>query len=122
MKKYCITRQSTGYDGHTLHRIKALVDIPRYFIKAGEVGGWIENEKNLSHDGNCWVADDAIVYGDAGVSGDAIVYGNAKIYGKAHVYGNARVCDYAEVYGHAWVFGNAEVCGHASIHCQRVVN
>ena len=122
MKKYCFAEQSMGYSGHTLHRIKALVDIPCFFVKAGDLGGWIESEKNLSHEGNAWVADEAIVYGEAGVSGNAIVYGNAKVYGKAQVYGNARVCDNAEVCGHAWVFGSAEICGNASVHGQRIVS
>ena len=47
-----------------LYRIKALVDIPN-IVKAGELGGYIESEKNLSHKGNCWMGDDAKVYGDA---------------------------------------------------------
>lgn len=34
-----------------LYRIKALRDIPN-IVKAGELGGYIESEKNLSHDGN----------------------------------------------------------------------
>lgn len=56
-----------------LFRIKALVDIKRWDIKAGDEGGYIEAEKNLSHDCN------AEVYGNARVSGDARVYGAYKI-------------------------------------------
>ena len=47
-----------------LYRIKALVDIPN-IVKAGELGGYIESEENLSHEGNCWVGDDAYVYNNA---------------------------------------------------------
>ena len=44
-----------------------------------------------------WVAQTALVSGNAQVSGDAWVYGNARVYGNAWVYGNARV------YGNALV-------------------
>lgn len=43
-----------------LYRIKALIDIPN-IVKAGELGGYIESEKNLSHEGNCWVSDDGYI-------------------------------------------------------------
>ena len=33
-------------------------------IKKGDFGGYVESEKNLSHEGNCWVYDGAKVYGD----------------------------------------------------------
>lgn len=48
-------------------------------VLVGDIGGWIESEKNLSQDGN------ARVYGDARVSGNALVYGNARVYGDAEV-------------------------------------
>ena len=79
-----------------LYRIRALKDFSD--IKAGTLGGYVENEDNLSHDGNAWI------------------YGNARVCGNAEVYGNAKVCDYAIVYGNAWVYGNAEVCGNAKVY------
>jgi len=68
-----------------LCRIRALRDIPHLDIRAGDIGGYVEREKNLSQDGDCWVC------------GDAQVYGNAWVYGDARVCGNAQVC------GDAWV-------------------
>ena len=35
-----------------LHRIRALVDIPRWGVKAGELGGWIASVDNLSQSGD----------------------------------------------------------------------
>ena len=49
----------------TLSRIRALRDIPMNSIKAGDLGGYIESESNLSQDGDAWVANEAKVYGDA---------------------------------------------------------
>ena len=50
-------------------QIRAIRRIPLYDVEEGDVGGWIESEENLSHDGDCWVKDDAVVYGNALVSG-----------------------------------------------------
>ena len=36
----------------TVYRIKALRDFGD--VKTGQLGGWIEKESNLSHDGNCF--------------------------------------------------------------------
>lgn len=59
-----------------LRRIKALRDIPDV-CAAGDFGGWIKKEANLSHDDNAWVSRDAWVYGNAWVSGNAQVSGDA---------------------------------------------
>ena len=45
MKKYELTTETLQFAGRTLHRIKAVKDFSS--IEAGELGGWIENEKNL---------------------------------------------------------------------------
>jgi len=99
MKKYeLISEPNTN-----LRRVVALIDIPAIGVHKKDHGGMIESENNLSHDGNCWVSGDALVYGNALVYGDALVYGNARVYGDALVYGNARVYGNALVYGDAWV-------------------
>ena len=110
MKKYEFTDETVNAEnGAVLHRIKALIDIGNY-VKAGDRGGFIEKEENLSHEGNAWVSGNAEVYGDAWVYDNARVYGNAWVYGNAQVYGDAKV------YGGAWVYGNALVCGNARVY------
>ena len=102
MKKFELTSEFIeNIFGTKLLRIKALIDFGN--VKAGELGGYIEKEENLSQDGNAWVYDDARVYGDAWVCGNAEVYDDARVCGNAWVYDDARVC------GDAWVCGNAEV-------------
>ena len=91
-----------------LRRIRAVTAFGA--VEAGDIGGWIEKEENLSHDGSAWVHSSAWVYGDARVYGDAEVCGDAWVYGDARVHGNARV------YGDARVCGNAEVCGDAEVY------
>lgn len=92
---------------YNLYRIKALKDFGH--VKKGDLGGFIESEKNLSQDGNAWIYGDARVFGDAEVSGNAKVYGNAEVYGDAIVYGDAKVSGHARVSGHDWISGNSEV-------------
>jgi len=86
-----------------LSRIRALRDFGD--VKKGDVGGWIRSESNLSHDGDCWIFDNARVYENAHV------YGNALIWDAANIYGDAQVSGNAWVYGHARVSGNAVVTG-----------
>lgn len=76
MKKYELTDETIEVYGTALHRIKALKDFGN--VKKGELGGYVESERNLSQEGNCWV------------------YGDAKVYGNAWVYGNAEVCGDAD--------------------------
>lgn len=85
-----------------LRRIRAVTAFG--VVEAGDIGGWIEKEENLSHDGSAWVHSSAWVYGDARVRGDAWVYGNARVYGDARVCGNAEVCGDAEVYSANHIF------------------
>jgi len=58
-KKYNFTGETKEHDSVTLHEICAVIDFGN--VKAGDIGGWIEKEENLSHDGNSWVYGDAIV-------------------------------------------------------------
>ncbi len=118
------------FNGHIIYRIEATKDFGD--VKAGDLGGYVETEGNLSDEGDCWIYDDAIVCDCAKVKDNAKVYDKAKIIGcsqvseNAKIYGNARlidatqVCESSQVYGHALienaiVRGNAHVCGYA--HC-----
>ena len=95
------------YEINSENRVVALIDFDN--VKTGDVGGFVESENNLSHDGLCWV------YGNAQVSGNAWVSGNAQVSGNARVSGDARVCGDALVYGDARVYGDAVVSGDARV-------
>ena len=118
--KYELTDERVKFNGKTLYRIKALKSFGR--VKAGDLGGYIQSEKNLSHDGNAWVYDTAQVAGNAKVSGNAKVNRRAKVYGNAKVHDYARVSDDARVYANsvvrdkAYVYGKAEVEGDAEVY------
>ena len=115
MKKYEFTGETKEirllFRTATLHRIRATVAFG--IVEVGDLGGWIEKEENLSHEGKAWVwgnaevCGDAEVWGNAEVCGDAEVWGNAKVWGNAEVWGNAKVCGDAEVFSasHVLVIG-----------------
>lgn len=64
MKKFELTSEFiTNVFGVKLFRIRALIEFGD--VKAGDLGGYIEKEENLDHDGNAWVTGNARVYGDA---------------------------------------------------------
>ena len=87
LKKYELTTDTKIHLGHKLYRIKALRDFGN--VKAGELGGYIEKEENLGHDGNAWVHENAWVCENAEVCGNAVVRGNAWVHENAVVRGNA---------------------------------
>ena len=95
MKKFELTNEFiTNSYGVKLFRIKALIEFGN--VKAGDLGGYIEKEENLSHMGDAWI------YGDAQISGNAQVFGDAQVFGNAWVFGDARVSgdkDYAYAHG-----------------------
>lgn len=109
-KKYALTENVMNYNGRKVYQIKALKDFGD--IKAGELGGWIGNEKNLSQSGNCWVSENAIVCDDALVRDNAQVMGYARVFDSADISEEAKVSLYSKVSGCAEIFGNAFVGGN----------
>jgi len=60
-----------------LYRVVALKDFGD--VTAGDVGGWVEAEENLSQKDSAWVYGDAEVFGYAEVSGDSRIYGDSRV-------------------------------------------
>jgi hypothetical protein len=129
--KYELTNETkrSHFAWRTLHRIKALRDIGTD-VKAGDLGGWIEQELNLATFGECWIYDDACCYAEGRVSNDAQmrdrsecsggwVIGNAVVTddvfltGGGKIMDNARAHDHAQITGYATVFGTSTLTGFA---------
>ena len=119
-KKYKLTDESINFCGRKLYRIEALKDFSD--VEKGEKGGFVENERNLSQENNCWIYDDAKVFDNASVFGNAIIGGNACIKDNARVFenaivsGNAKIYGYAKIYGIALIYENAIVCENAKVY------
>ena len=113
-KKYKLTNETIIVDGIILHRIKAIRDFDD--VNAGDLGGYIEKEDNLSHEGNCWVYNDAKVYNNAKIKHNAKIYDNAKIKHNAKIYDNARIYDNALIFGYSIIYDNVLITDYAKIY------
>ena len=94
-----------------LHRIRALRNIGGR-VKAGDLGGFVEAERNLSQKDTSWIFDDAIAAGDAFVDQDARLFGKAVACDSAYVSQGASMSAEARAEDHAYIRG-AGLCGHA---------
>ncbi len=84
--KFKLTTEVKEWFGIKLFRIEALIDIPSIGVKAGDKGGFVEKEENLSQcNDKAWVSDEAVVSDEARVSDEAVVSGKAWVSGKAVV-------------------------------------
>lgn len=123
MEKYILTNEKFTFncDGrkHIVRRIQAITTIKdnngNIIAQNGDLGGFIEKPSNLSHEGSCWVDDDALVCGNAKVNDDALVAFDAVVFGGAKVSGHAKVLENAQISDHAEVTDYAEVSGEATV-------
>lgn len=62
------------------YQLRALQDIPKYGVKAGDLGGFVTSKKTLSHEGSCWIGNAAQVVGSyVRVKDNAFVGGHAVV-------------------------------------------
>ena len=107
-----------------LHRIRALRDV-RENVRAGDLGGFVQSEENLSHEGQSWIADNAVAAEEAYVHGDAILWdhscirGSAAISGPSRVGGNAIIEDYAIITA-GYIHGDVHISGNAKLFANAV--
>ena len=78
MKKFELTSEhKINWCGRTLYRIKACISFTTtngYEVNEGDLGGWVEKESNLSHEGKGWI------WGNAKICGDANIFSTKHIF------------------------------------------
>lgn len=118
MSKYKITEiEHPKYPW--LHRIQAVSDVNEKVPK-GTLGGFIENENNLSQEGTCWIYDDAICCENGEVKEEAALYDGSLVRGYAVVTGDTTFYDRAVAKRDCYICGgeikeNAIISGKAFI-------
>lgn len=75
-KKYILTNETVTIDDIKYHRIVAIKNFSD--VKVGDLGGWVDCEKSLSHHGDCWVYNNAKV-SNSRIMGNTCVKGNAEL-------------------------------------------
>ena len=121
MKKYELIKETeTCYKRRIVYRIRALKDFSD--IKAGDVGGWVCSENNLSQEGDCWIydearcLDDARVYDNAMMFDNAIMFGNSVMYDNAVMLNNSIMYDNSKMFNKAKMYDNAIMCNNARVY------
>ena len=65
MKKFRLTDNKKEVRGITFYQIESLIDFGD--VQAGDKGGWIAKEENLSQCGDAWVYGNANIHGEADI-------------------------------------------------------
>jgi hypothetical protein len=97
MKKYELVNPTTKIiDGlsYDLFQIKALKNFTISWyntdILAGDLGGFVQSENNLSQEGSCWLFNDSVVINNAKVLNESVVK-NSTIYNDATIKGSSNI-------------------------------
>ena len=121
MEKYELIKETeTCSKRRIMYRIRALKDFSD--IKAGDVGGWVCSENNLSQEGDCWIydearcLDDARVYDNAKMYNNAIMFGNSVMYDNAVMLNNSIMYDNSKMFNKTKMYDNAIMCNNARVY------
>lgn len=112
-KKFELTDVTKKIGDVVLHQIKALKDFSD--VTAGDLGGFVENEFNLSQGGDCWVYHNASVYGNAVIFENACVFDSAIVRDEALIFQRASIHDSVIISGRAKIYGDAIIMLHANV-------
>ncbi|AJD93236.1 hypothetical protein JMA_39180 (plasmid) [Jeotgalibacillus malaysiensis] len=109
-KKYKMVKEDSG----KLYRIQALIDIPEHFVEAGDFGGLIQSEINLSQFGDGWIEKEAMVTDDATVKAGVI---KGKSYLKDEVVVYSGVISDSTLSGKTIIKGRTKVSSSTLWNC-----
>lgn len=120
-KKFTVTNEFKviSFGSTIVYRIKALKSFGN--VQAGDLGGWVEKEENLSQKGDCWITGEAIVIENAKVMDDAMIRCHAFVRGNAVISDQAVVTDKTVVYGNARVLGCSRIMSNGIVSGDAVV-
>lgn len=119
-KKYEFTGNTTVYNGITLHQIRAVKDFHMYGDKwdrcikecnvyAGDIGGWISDEKCLSQYDNSWIHPSAkIIYSE--VCGEVYIDKNTVVYDSVILSGRFSVFAGCGIFNHDIYCEDSFIC------------
>ena len=85
------------WNDHVLHRIRALRDFGD--VKKGDLGGYVENDYNLSHEGNCWIYNNGKAMDNSRLYDDSAMYNNSEMHDNSAMYGDSELNNKVKLYG-----------------------
>ena len=78
-------------------------------VVKGDIGGFVDQERNLSQDGDSWVYGNGLVYENGQVYGDSQVYENSQVIGNSQVFGDSQVHEGFYLYGNVYTTPNITI-------------
>ena len=105
--KYELTDNTRLYRGEKLYQIRALRDFDN--VAAGDLGGYVAGEHNLSHAGLCWIAQRGISCGNGLVTGNAWVMDDAVVKEDATLLDNAYIFNHVVLRAQCCVKGTVQL-------------
>jgi len=121
-----IDKNSNEYAHGLRYRVKALRDFSD--IKAGDVGGFVTSEHNLSQNGDCWVYDDAKMFDNSEIHNDAKMHNNSEMHNNSKMlnnsemfdsskmHNNSKMYDSSKMYDNSKMRVNSEMLGNSEMH------
>ena len=113
-KKYELSDITMEFGIKTLYRIRALKDFSG--VKAGDLGGWVSSENNLSQEGNCWIYDEAKCMDNARMYDDSCMYGYSEMYDSSRMHGDSKMHNYSEMHNSSRMYGYSKMYGCSEMH------
>jgi len=101
------------YKGIHLLRVRALRDFGD--VKAGDVGGCVQDRRNISQNGDCWLSYDCVIIGRGRLQANARMRGRAVIKDNAFLGANAYMQDNTVLCGNAIVTGTTELLNNVIV-------
>lgn len=108
--KFVLTPVTKEICGNTAYQIQATRNIPRFGVKAGDLGGFITKEESLSQEGDSWVGRCGYILDNAIVRGDVLV--NGMVRNDAVVEGRVFVGYHSVVNGRGTLKGDLQLEGN----------
>lgn len=96
----------------TLYQIEALRDFKDgkgRLVRTGQRGGWVQSERNLSHNGGCWIDEKSYLFDESLVRDNAVLK-NSTLYAKSSVREDAFVGG-SSLAGNSFAKGTCSVMG-----------
>lgn len=84
-------------------------------VTAGEHGGWVESERNLSQEGNCWINMEVKAYSYTEICDNAVLTCRAIACENSTIGNDTLVTDESVIRGFTYLYGNVEVSGKSVI-------
>jgi len=108
MKETIMSMKYELINNDTFTKIRALRDIPRHNVKAGDIGGRVQTPYNLSQEGDCWIEQGSMVRHEAHVSGNALICNTSAVADRSIVSGDAIIDD-SGIYEYAVISDNVVI-------------